>query len=163
ASAGQQTPTVRELREWIDRPQPRGLPEEVENLLVLVYALQANRSFFRHGTAHEASPARLPGEPELRAEPPPAAEEGDAAAPRADAVCPPARAGPHRDLGRGDGQEPLLGGRRTDRPQGRALVTVGLARPDRRRTPSAGPASLAKSSRGVACRRARERLRPGAA
>src|SRR5262249_52820417 len=48
ASAGRPTPTVRELRNWLELPQSRGLPEEIGNLLLLVYALQANRSFFRH-------------------------------------------------------------------------------------------------------------------
>ncbi len=86
ASAGQQTPTVRDLREWLDRPQPRGLPEEIENLLILVYALQSNRSFIRHGQPYEASLDRLPGELELRAQPLPSAEEWETARQRAAAL-----------------------------------------------------------------------------
>lgn len=87
ASSGHGTPTVRDLREWIDRPQLRGLPEEIENLLILVFALQANRSFFRHGVAHEeASLDRLPGELELRAQPLPSAEEWEQAKQRAAAL-----------------------------------------------------------------------------
>jgi hypothetical protein len=85
-SSGQQTPTVRDLREWIDRPQHRGLTEDIENLLILVYALQANRSFYRHGAACEASLDRLPGELELRAQPLPSAEEWEAARQRAAAL-----------------------------------------------------------------------------
>ncbi len=86
ASSGHGTPTVRDLREWIDRPQPRGLPEEVENLLIVTYALQANRSFFRHGMPHELSLDRLPGELELRAQPLPSAEEWETAKQRAAAL-----------------------------------------------------------------------------
>jgi hypothetical protein len=86
ASSGQQTPTVRDLREWIDLPQPRGLPEEIENLLILVYALQANRSFFRHGTPYEPTLDRLPGELELRAQPLPSPEEWETARQRAAAL-----------------------------------------------------------------------------
>jgi hypothetical protein len=86
ASSGQQTPIVRDLREWTDRPQPRGLPEEIENLLILVYALQANRSFFRHGMAYEATLERLPGDVELRAQPLPSTEEWDTAKQRAAAL-----------------------------------------------------------------------------
>jgi hypothetical protein len=86
AACGQQTPTVRDLREWIDRPQPRGLPEEIENLLILVYALQANRSFFRHGLPYEASLDRLAGEVELRAQPLPSPEEWETARQRAAAL-----------------------------------------------------------------------------
>jgi hypothetical protein len=59
--------TVRRLREWIDQPQERGLPREVEALVILAYALQTNRSFHLHGAAVPEPPLeRLNDELELR-------------------------------------------------------------------------------------------------
>ena len=34
--------------QWIDEPKPMGLPREAENLVILIYALQTNQSFFIH-------------------------------------------------------------------------------------------------------------------
>ena len=42
---------VKNLRKWIDEPKPMGLPKECANLIILVFAAQTNRSFFRHGAA----------------------------------------------------------------------------------------------------------------
>jgi len=58
--------TVQSLRKWIDEPRPMGLPKECENLIVLVFAAQTNRSFFRHGAPFDATLANLPDEVELR-------------------------------------------------------------------------------------------------
>jgi hypothetical protein len=41
--------TVAELRKWLDMPKPMGLPKDVQNLVLLVFAEQTNRSFFCHG------------------------------------------------------------------------------------------------------------------
>ncbi|MGE0144219.1 MAG: phage resistance protein [Planctomycetota bacterium] len=41
--------TVSRLRAWTDRPEARGLPAEVQNLLILTYAELTNRRFFQHG------------------------------------------------------------------------------------------------------------------
>lgn len=41
--------TVNRLRSWTDRPEARGLPSEVQNLLILTYAELTNRRFFQHG------------------------------------------------------------------------------------------------------------------
>ncbi len=46
---------VRHLRKWIDEPKPMGLPKEAENLVILTYAQQTNRSFFIHGAPDEAT------------------------------------------------------------------------------------------------------------
>ena len=55
------TVDVRQLRTWIDEPKPMGLPKEAENLVILIYALQTNRSFFIHNGPHpEASITKLP-------------------------------------------------------------------------------------------------------
>jgi hypothetical protein len=69
------TITVQALRRWIDDPRPMGLPTECENLVILVFAAQTNRSFFRHGAAFEATLTNLPDDLELREQQLPA--EGD--------------------------------------------------------------------------------------
>jgi hypothetical protein len=58
--------TVMALRKWIDEPRPMGLPKECANLIILLFAAQANRSFFRHGAPFDATIANLPDEVELR-------------------------------------------------------------------------------------------------
>lgn len=45
AQSGQPHPTIADLRRWMDQPEERGLPREIQNLLILVYADQTNRSF----------------------------------------------------------------------------------------------------------------------
>src|SRR5690606_32290470 len=57
--------TVGRVREWINRPDARGLPTEVENLLIITYALQTNRSFYLHGGLVEPSLDRLPNDLEI--------------------------------------------------------------------------------------------------
>jgi len=47
--SGQTNPQVGEMRRWTDQPEERGLPKEIQNLLILVYADQTNRSFLRYG------------------------------------------------------------------------------------------------------------------
>ncbi len=58
--------TVQSLRKWIDEPKPMGLPRECGNLIILIFAAQTNRSFFRHGAPFDATLANLPDEVELR-------------------------------------------------------------------------------------------------
>lgn len=58
--------TVRQLREWIDHPAPMGLPEEVGNLLILVYAETTDRSICFHGVPFEGTLTNLKSEMELR-------------------------------------------------------------------------------------------------
>lgn len=58
--------TVQSLRKWIDEPRPMGLLQECGNLIILVFAAQTNRSFFRHGAPFDATLANLPDEVELR-------------------------------------------------------------------------------------------------
>jgi hypothetical protein len=83
AASGKSSPTVSELRAWVDRPQPTGLPDEVENLIIMAYALQANRSFVRAGGPYEATLDRLSGDLELRPEDLPSDVEWEAAKQRA--------------------------------------------------------------------------------
>jgi hypothetical protein len=58
--------TVLALRKWIDEPRNMGLPKECGNLIILVFAAQTNRSFFRHGAPFDATLANLQEEVELR-------------------------------------------------------------------------------------------------
>jgi hypothetical protein len=59
--------TVGQLRNWLDDPKPMGLPKEVANLVILVFAEQANRSFHLHGgPAFDATLSNLSDLLELR-------------------------------------------------------------------------------------------------
>ncbi|MGQ4808739.1 hypothetical protein NKDENANG_02127 [Candidatus Entotheonellaceae bacterium PAL068K] len=58
--------TANQLRTWIDEPEPMGLPREAENVVILSFAAQTNRSFFLHGAPFEATLTHLPDELELR-------------------------------------------------------------------------------------------------
>lgn len=68
AQLGQPHPTVADLRRWTDQPDDRGLPKEIQNLLILVYADQTNRSFVRYGTNYKPAIDDLPNELELQEE-----------------------------------------------------------------------------------------------
>lgn len=59
--------TVDALRNWIDEPKPKGLPNYVENLLILTYAEQTDRAFYLHGSLFEPTLKNLP-DCELREE-----------------------------------------------------------------------------------------------
>ena len=56
-----------DLRRWTDQPDERGLPKEMQNLLILVYADQTNRSFVRYGSNYTPSLDDMPDELELQA------------------------------------------------------------------------------------------------
>ena len=59
--------TVGKMRRWLDEPVPMGLlPKEVQNLIILVFALQTNRSFFLHGGPMQPSLENVLDELELR-------------------------------------------------------------------------------------------------
>jgi hypothetical protein len=66
--SGQTNPQVGEMRRWTDLPDERGLPKEIQNLLILVYADQTNRSFrhVHHGGNYEPTLDDLPDELELQ-------------------------------------------------------------------------------------------------
>lgn len=83
AGASGSAATVGRLREAFDRPEPRGLTREVQDLLILVFAEQTNRSFFRHGVAFPAEIGRLDDECELRAQPLPSEPDWGVARDRA--------------------------------------------------------------------------------
>jgi hypothetical protein len=60
--------TVERVRKWIDQPKAMGLPREAENLVILTWALQTDRSFhlFGSSTAVEGTVDRLLDEYEVR-------------------------------------------------------------------------------------------------
>ncbi|HXO22157.1 MAG TPA: phage resistance protein, partial [Thermoanaerobaculia bacterium] len=66
AAAGGENPTVGKLRTGFDQPEPRGLSREVQDLLILVFAEQTNRSFFRYGGPVTVDIGQLTDEVELR-------------------------------------------------------------------------------------------------
>ena len=80
------TVDVRQLRSWIDEPKPMGLPKEAENLVILTYALQTNRSFFIHNGPHDGSLTNLPDLCVLREQKLPSQVEWATAVERAGAI-----------------------------------------------------------------------------
>lgn len=79
-------PTVGQLRLWMDHPRPMGLPREIQNLVILTFAAQTSRSFFRNGGPVEPAIDALQDELELREEVLPSQELWDQAAGRAAAI-----------------------------------------------------------------------------
>lgn len=55
-----------QLRQWIDHPKPMGLSKELQNLVILTYADQTGRSFFRHGSPIDVTLKEIPSDCELR-------------------------------------------------------------------------------------------------
>jgi hypothetical protein len=58
--------TVRRLRQWIEKPERRGLERDIQNLLILTFALQAGRSFYLHGGPVDLPFENLDDDMELR-------------------------------------------------------------------------------------------------
>jgi hypothetical protein len=71
--------TVAKLRAWTDEPNPTGLTREIQNLLILCFAEQTDRSFYRQGVPVRPSLERLDDDLELREEVLPTHEEWDRA------------------------------------------------------------------------------------
>jgi hypothetical protein len=61
--------TVKQLREWMNEPQAMGLQEPVQNLVVLAFAAQADRTLLRRGAPTQASVDRVEDEVELHEQP----------------------------------------------------------------------------------------------
>jgi hypothetical protein len=66
SASAQPHPSVADLRQYMDQPDERGLPREIQNLLILVYADQTNRSFVRYGSNYTPGLDDLPNELELQ-------------------------------------------------------------------------------------------------
>jgi hypothetical protein len=58
--------TIKNLRTWINEPKVMGLPSAVENLIILTFAEQTHRSFYRHGIPVEVTLKDIPNDCELR-------------------------------------------------------------------------------------------------
>ncbi|THD01040.1 phage resistance protein, partial [Panacagrimonas perspica] len=78
--------TVGRLRQWMDHPKPRGLPTELQNLVILTFAATTNRRFLQHGGPFEPEIDRLPDDVELREQSLPTALDWEAAVQRASSV-----------------------------------------------------------------------------
>ncbi len=80
------TITVGQLREWMDRPAPRGLPRPVQNLIIISFAAQTDRSFFLHGAAVRPELQKLEDDIQLREERLPASANWAKAVERAGSI-----------------------------------------------------------------------------
>lgn len=78
--------SVKRLRQWMDEPEPMGLPREVQDLVILAFAAQTNRSFFKMNVPHGAEVGALDDLIELREEKLPSAEQWERAVGRAKAI-----------------------------------------------------------------------------
>ena len=78
--------TVGKLRQWMDEPRSMGLVTDMQDLLVLTFAAQSQRTLLRYGTAIQASMGGLRDEDELREQALPDAAEWEAAVERAGKV-----------------------------------------------------------------------------
>ena len=77
------TISVGQLRKWIDQPRPMGLSKEAQNLIILMFAEQTNRTFLRHNIPVEGSLASLSDDLVLQEQKLPSQSEWDAAVVRA--------------------------------------------------------------------------------
>ncbi|MBF0098800.1 MAG: phage resistance protein [Magnetococcales bacterium] len=59
-------PTVERLRQWTDDPTPMGLPVQVQNLLILIFAGQSNRIFRQRGVLLQPTLENLPNDATLQ-------------------------------------------------------------------------------------------------
>ena len=57
---------VNQLRAWIDQPKPMGLSDTLQNLVILTFAEQTGRSFFRYNVPQDIDLKHLPADCELR-------------------------------------------------------------------------------------------------
>jgi hypothetical protein len=71
--------TVAKLRAWTDEPRPKGLPREVQNLVILCFAAQTDRSFYRQGVQVRPTLDRLDDDLELREQPLPSSADWERA------------------------------------------------------------------------------------
>ena len=78
--------TVARLREWMDEPQTMGLPAEVQNLIILSFAGQTNRSFFLNNGPYQPTLDSMLDELELREQTLPNREEWEIAVARSGAL-----------------------------------------------------------------------------
>ncbi len=68
SASDQPHPSVADLRQYMDQPDERGLPREIQNLLILVFADQTNRSFKQYGNNYKPGLDDLPNDLALHEE-----------------------------------------------------------------------------------------------
>ena len=78
--------TVANLRKWMDQPLAMGLPTEAQNLIILTFAGQTNRSFVRGNVPSTPSIDQMPEDLELREQTLPEPGDWEAACKRAAAL-----------------------------------------------------------------------------
>jgi hypothetical protein len=78
--------TVAQLRAWIEEPRAMGLTPEVQNLIVLAFAAQQDRTLVRNGAPAQVTLERIDGEVELHEQPLPDEEKWARARERAGAL-----------------------------------------------------------------------------
>jgi hypothetical protein len=80
--------TVGNLREWMNDPNPMGLPKQVENVVILAFAAQTNRTLFEHGVPVkiDSTYTKLEDQLELRTWQGPPEEDWNIATSRASSV-----------------------------------------------------------------------------
>ncbi len=78
--------TVGKLRAWIDQPSVMGMPKELQNLVIMAFAAQTNRSFFLHSGPYTPVVENLPDDLELREQTLPTGDEWEKASKRAAAI-----------------------------------------------------------------------------
>jgi hypothetical protein len=74
---------VKHLRQWIDDPRPMGLPQDAQNLVILLFAAQCDYTVYRHGGPYDPTLQTLPDDCELRAVSLPKADQWETALKRA--------------------------------------------------------------------------------
>ena len=57
---------VKHLYDWIEKPEPMGLPVILKNLIIMIYASQTNRSFYLNGAAVKPEIDKLNPDMELK-------------------------------------------------------------------------------------------------
>lgn len=78
--------SVSQLRKWFDDPKPMGLPKEAQNLVLLVFAAQTNRTFFLHNGPCEVTLSNVPDQCELHEQRLPDVSHWEAAVQRASSI-----------------------------------------------------------------------------
>ena len=155
--------TVGRLRQWLDEPQPRGLPAEAQNLVILTFAAQTNRAFRLRGGPAQPAIENLPDELELVEEALPDRGEWREAVRRMSALFGKRAAGNAERRPRGAAAGGARGAgcnAQDDGREPRRLVVGEARRPGRRSEQGGAAAHGARRARG-ACERRRQRRRGG--
>ncbi len=76
-------PAVRQLRGWMEQPRPMGLPSELQDLVILVFAASTNRHFTLNGGPYSPDIGKMVDAAELREQQLPSADDWQRAGDRA--------------------------------------------------------------------------------